>query len=194
MAISVIEFLRQRRSVLVRNMIAPGPNRETLRMLLQVAARVPDHGKLEPWRFVVLEGADRRALGELAAVLHDDDPPAQETARQQFERAPCVVAVLAKAVPHPKIPQFEQMLSAGAACMMLLAGAQAMGFAAQWLTGPAAYEPTILHRLGGGGNDAIAGFIYLGTAAEPSVERARPDLQDIVLFGLPKSVRRKQNY
>lgn len=177
--VETIEFLQHRRSVLARNMTAPGPDAAQLRALLGIAARVPDHGKLAPWRFVVLAGDDRAKLGAIAATALDDDSIAAH-----YERAPCVVAVLACPREHPKIPRSEMILSAGAACMNLLTAAQAMGFAAQWLTGAAAYEDTVLKALGGEAGDEIAGFIYLGTPSEPPSERARPELDDIVRFGL----------
>ena len=108
-------------------------------------------------------------------------------AREQFLRAPCVVAVLACPRVHPKIPRSEQLYSAGAVCMMLITAARAAGFAAQWLTGAAAYNGDVLERLGGGAEDEIAGFVYLGSCAEKSAERARPELEDIVCFGLPET-------
>ena len=174
-----IEFLQKRRSVLARNMTAPGPSDEQLRALLSIASRVPDHGKLAPWRFVVLQGAARRQLGEIAAKALNDD-----SVTEHFERAPSVIAVLACPVAHPKIPRSEMILSAGAACMNCLIAAQSMGFAAQWLTGAAAYEADVLKALGGSDGDEIAGFIYLGTAVEAPTERPRPDLDEIVRFGL----------
>ena len=111
------EFLKKRRSVLARNMTAPGPDDAQLRELLSIAARVPDHGKLAPWRFVVLQGVDRAKLGHIAATALGDDSVAVH-----YERAPCVVAVLACPKEHPKIPRSEMILSAGAACMNLLTG------------------------------------------------------------------------
>ena len=184
MTASMLDFLKTRRSVLARNMVAPGPDSDRLRELLAAAARVPDHGKLAPWRFVVLEHEARGELGRIAAesVAPDD----ADAAAVQFERAPCVVAVLATPKPHPKIPRSEMILSAGAACMTLLIAAQAAGFAAQWLTGAAAYAPQVLAALGGKEGDEIAGFIYIGTASEPPSERARPDFDDVVSFGLPQ--------
>ena len=173
------EFLKKRRSVLARNMTAPGPDDAQLRELLSIAARVPDHGKLAPWRFVVLQGDDRAKLGHIAATALGDNSVADH-----YERAPCVVAVLACPKEHPKIPRSEMILSAGAACMNLLTGAQSMGFAAQWLTGVAAYEEAVLLALGGVQGNEIAGFIYIGTAAEAPSERARPELDDVVSFGL----------
>lgn len=181
MDMNMLEFLKTRRSVLARNMTAPGPSSAMLREMLSVAARVPDHGKLAPWRFVVLEGPSRAALGKIAAAALDD-----ETVAGQFERAPCVVAVLACPKEHPKIPRSEMILSAGAVCMNLLTVAQSMGFAAQWLTGDTAYQPDVLSALGGAQGDEIAGFIYIGTAGEAPSDRARPKLDDIVQYGLSR--------
>ncbi len=174
-----VDFLQKRRSVMARNMTGPGPDAQQLETLLSIGARVPDHGKLAPWRFIVLQGEARGKLGAIAAAALDD-----ETIAGHYERAPCVVAVLACPVEHPKIPRSEMILSAGAACMNLLTAAQSMGFAAQWLTGAAAYEDAVLKALGGETGDEIAGFIYIGTPSEPPSERARPALEDIVRHGL----------
>ncbi len=188
----ILEFMLKRRSVMARNMVAPGPDAVALEQILTIAARVPDHGKLTPWRFVVVQGDDRATLGAVAetAFLAENgeaEPGLQQAAAQQFLRAPCVIAVIARPVEHPKIPRSEQILSVGAVCMNLLTAAQAMGFAAQWLTGAAAYAPEVLARLGGQPGDEIAGFMYLGTAAEAPSERPRPALSEIVQFGLPEA-------
>jgi nitroreductase len=182
----VLSFLKQRRSVLARNMTLPGPDAAQLEELLTVAARVPDHGKLAPWRFIVLEGAARAELGDVArdGLAETASDAEAQAAQAQFTRAPCVIGVLATPVLHPKIPRSEQLLSAGAACMTFLTAAQAMGFAAQWLTGAAAYDDRVKARLGGTEEDEIAGFIYIGTASEPPSERPRPALEDIVTYGL----------
>ena len=184
----VLSFLAERRSVLARNMSGPGPDRAMLEMLLSIAMRVPDHGKLNPWRLVVVQSNDRIELGGVAArelAAANAEPEEVEAARAQFLRAPCIVAVLACPRAHPKIPRSEQLYSAGAVCMMLVTAARAAGFAAQWLTGAAAYNGDVLSRLGGGVDDEIAGFIYLGSCAEKPTERARPNLADIACFGLP---------
>lgn len=184
----VLSFLAERRSVLARNMSGPGPDRAMLETLLSIAMRVPDHGKLNPWRLVVVQDDDRIELGDIAArelAAANAEPEEVEAARAQFLRAPCVVAVLACPRAHPKIPRSEQLYSAGAVCMMLVTAARAAGFAAQWLTGAAAYNGDVLSRLGGGADDEIAGFIYLGSCAEKPTERARPKLADIACFGLP---------
>ena len=186
----VIDFLQNRRSVLARNMRTPGPDRDTLEIILSIGARVPDHGKLTPWRFVVIEGDDCAKLGDIAAMglaERGEEPDMIAAARAQFLRAPCVVAVLACPRVHPKIPRSEQIYSAGAACMLLTAAAQAAGFAAQWLTGSAAYDTAIRARLGGGPDDEITGFIYIGTRTEEPAERTRPPLDDIAVFALPET-------
>lgn len=169
-------------------MSGPGPDRAMLETFLSIAMRVPDHGKLTPWRLVVVQDDDRIELGDIAArelAAANAEPEAVEAARAQFLRAPCVVAVLACPRTHPKIPRSEQLYSAGAVCMMLVTAARAAGFAAQWLTGSAAYNGDVLSRLGGGADDEIAGFIYLGSCAEKPTERARPNFADIACFGLP---------
>lgn len=180
----IVEFLTKRRSVMARNMTTPGPSPDALRTMLEVAMRVPDHGKIAPWKFVVLEGDDRAALGRVAADAMGDEDGKVAT---QFTRAPTVIAVLATPKPHPKVPRSEQILSAGAACMNLIIAAQAQGFAAQWLTGKVSYVPEVKAALGGGVDDEIAALIYIGTAAEAPKERARPAYEDVVQTGLAQS-------
>jgi nitroreductase len=186
---STLEFLKTRRSVLARNMVEPGPSADVLREILTAATRVPDHGKLAPWRLVVLQEGARAALGKIAAdalagQAEDKSVDAYASSAAQFLRAPCVIAVLACPKAHPKIPRSEMILSAGAVCMTLLTAAQSLGFAAQWLTGDVAYEPAVLQCLGGQAGDEIAGFIYIGTPTQAPSERARPALNDVVQFGL----------
>jgi nitroreductase len=181
----MLEFLTKRRSVMARNMTTPGPSADVLRAMLEVAMRVPDHGKIAPWKFIILEGEDRDALGAVAAqALGDEDSATKQAAAAQFARAPVVVAVLATPKAHPKVPRSEQILSAGAACMNLLIAAQSQGFAAQWLTGKVAYAPEVKAALGGGADDEIAAFIYIGTAVEAPSERGRPAYEDVVQIGL----------
>ena len=186
---STLEFLKTRRSVLARNMTTPGPSHDVLRDILSAATRVPDHGKLAPWRLVVLQDEARSTLGQIAAEAlfaeADKTSEAYATSAAQFLRAPCVISVLACPKAHPKILRSEMVLSAGAVCMTLLTAAQSLGFAAQWLTGDVAYEPAVLQALGGQSGDEIAGFLYIGTAVEAPSERARPALDDVVHFGLP---------
>ncbi|MBU6372605.1 MAG: nitroreductase [Alphaproteobacteria bacterium] len=170
-----LALLARRRSTKALLIAEPGPDRAQLDTLLRLAARVPDHGKLGPWRFLVLEGDGRvRAGAAIADALGADAPdPAFERAR--FLRAPVVVTVISTAAPHPKIPEWEQVLSAGAACFALVTAAHAMGFAGCWLTETPTYDARARAALGLADHERIAGFIYLGTATAPPTERARPE-------------------
>lgn len=177
--------LQQRRSIPARWLGEPGPSREEIETLLTVAARVPDHGKLVPWRFVLIEGEGRLRLGEVLAEAFQADNPGAEAEkvaaeRERFAHAPLVVAVVSRVKPHVKIPDWEQILSAGAVCMNLLNAATALGYGAVWLTGWAAFDRRVLDALGLSPEERIAGFVHIGTAAEKPTDRARPDLAEIV--------------
>jgi len=155
------------------------------RMLLTIAARVPDHGKLAPWRFIVFEGDARAAAGDkIAAVFrttHADATADQiDFERKRLARAPLVVAVVSRAGPHVKIPEWEQQLSAGAAAMSLVIAAHAVGYAASWITEWYAYDRRVLDAIGVGANERIAGFVHIGRAAKPPEDRERPPLAAIV--------------
>lgn len=178
-----LNFLRARRSVPSRQLGPPGPTDAQLQAMLAEALRVPDHGKLAPWRFVLVRGAARQALGALlAARLLERDPQAAPAAvekeRTRFDHAPVIVTVVACRVPGHKVPEQEQLLSGGAVCFALLQAAQALGFGAQWLTGWSAYDPVVAGRLGMGPDEGILGFIHVGSALEPAPERQRPRLED----------------
>ena len=173
-------FLRQRRSVPSRLLAGPGPTPDQLLAMLAEAVRVPDHGKLVPWRFLRIQGAARAALGELLAgraLERDPQAPAAavEKDRQRFSHAPVVLAVIGRLTPGHKVPVQEQLLSGGAVCFALLQAAQALGFGAQWLTGWAAYDPVVTARLGLVEHETVLGFIHIGTPAEEVPERQRPD-------------------
>jgi len=182
---SFIDVLLTRRSVPVLTLGEPGPNAEELRQILTAASRVPDHGKLAPWRFILFEGAARQQaserIGALYAIKH---PAASDTLKGAVSRvlthAPVVVAVVSRAAPHPKIPEWEQVLSAGAACMNLVTAANALGFATTWLTGFAGTDPEALSILGVSAEERLAGFIHIGTASERPADRERPALEQIV--------------
>jgi nitroreductase len=172
--------LDARRSVPSRLLGAPGPTHDQLLRMLASAVRVPDHGKLAPWRFLRIEGDTRLRLGDLLAerarALDPDAPDAAvEKDRQRFSFAPTIVAVVAHVTPGHKVPEIEQLLSGGAVCFALLQAAQALGFGAQWLTGWGAYDEHVRSRLGIGGHERILGFIHIGTAREDAPERLRPD-------------------
>jgi nitroreductase len=177
----VLRFLARRRSLPVRSLGEPGPDAAELDRLLALAARVPDHGKLAPWRFVVIAGEARARVGATIAEAFlarqpDAQPPSLEAERGRLLRAPTVVAVVSAPVLNPKVPEWEQVLSAGAVCHQLLLAANAMGFAAQWITEWYGYDHRVLRALGLGGGERLAGFVYVGTAREAAEERARPDL------------------
>lgn len=174
-----LTLLSRRRSTKIIHLAAPGPSGDVIEGLLQVAARVPDHGKLGPWRFVVLEGDGRERGGAaLADVLAAEgaDAASLEIARQTFMRAPTCIMVVSTAAPHAKIPEWEQHLSAGAVCFSLLLTAHAAGYGGCWLTGWACYSAAARKALGLAETERIAGFIHLGTPTQTPTERARPDV------------------
>jgi nitroreductase len=175
-----LTLLTTRRSASVKAMTEPGPTAEQLDVLLRTAVRVPDHGKLTPWRFILFEGGARGRFGEVLAArwreLHPEHGEATVAqARGFFERAPAVLAVVSRAAPHVKIPEWEQVLSAGAVCQNILVAATAMGLGCQWNTDWCAYDPKTTAAMGLSPQEKIAGFIYLGTPCEPITERPRPD-------------------
>jgi nitroreductase len=182
----IIAFLATRRSVKPDRLIAPGPSPEELTTILTVAARVPDHKKLAPWRFIVIEGEARAQLGEIiaeACIAAEKEPPSRvrlETERGRLQRAPLVIAAISRVTPHRSAPEWEQVLSAGAACFNLCLAANALGYGTSWITEWIAYNETVGAALGLAANERIAGFIYIGTPAERPEERERPALADIV--------------
>jgi nitroreductase len=157
----------------------PGPSEAQLTQLLALAVHVPDHGNLTPWRFVRVAGEARAQLGERLVAIQRargvEDAAVLEKDRQRFNHAPLVVAVVARITPGHKIPEQEQLLSAGNAAFQLLHGAHALGYGAQWLTGWPAYDREVgqLFRLGA--DERIIGFVHLGTAKEAMPDRPRPD-------------------
>jgi len=181
----VIEHLQMRRSVSADKLGTPGPNEAELDTILRIAARVPDHKKLIPWRFIVIAGEARAALGErLANITAEREPEASgmrlDTERRRFLRSPVVIAVVSHTIYHPAAPEWEQILSAGAACMNLVHAAHALGYAAHWLTEWYAYDESARAAVGLDPKERVAGFIHIGTPQEPPQERDRPDLSAIV--------------
>jgi nitroreductase len=177
---TVLHVLDARRSVPAMQLCEPGPDTPQLLRMLRSAVRVPDHGKRMPWRFVRIAGAGRHALGEqLARRSRERNPDASDAAvdkdRQRFSHAPVIVAVVARQGPDEKIPASERLLSAGCVCFALLQAAQAFGFGACWYTGWAAYDPEIRRVLGIADDEAIAGFIHIGSIRQNAPERDRPD-------------------
>ena len=180
-----LDLLLRRRSTSAKAMGEPGPDAGQLRQILQAASRVPDHGKLFPWRFLVIEGDARAALGEvLAEALAARNASVSESLKRfergRFMRAPVVVAVISSLKTEKPIPEWEQHLSAGAVCQTLLIAAAAAGFGANWLTEWCAYDDIVTAKLGLGEGEKVAGFVYIGTATAPLEERDRPVLGDIV--------------
>jgi len=180
-----IALLEARRSAPAATLSEPGPNAQEIDILLRVAARVPDHGKLAPWRFIIFEGEGRDRAGAIVADVYakahpDSDAGRLQTERKRFSLAPLVIGVVSRAAPHEKIPEWEQVLSAGAVCMNLIVAANALGFASVWLSEWYSYDREALARLGLGEGERIAGFIHIGRAPEPREDRPRPALADIV--------------
>ncbi len=180
-----IDLLKTRRSVKPIELTGPGPAAGELDTLLTVASRVPDHGKLTPWRFIVFDGDARLKAGETIEQIFKADHPEATADQVAFERnrlarAPLVVAVVSRAAPHVKIPEWEQVLSAGAVAMNLVTAAHALGFAANWITEWYAYDRRVLDALGLGPTEKIAGFVHIGRPAKPPEDRPRPPLEQIV--------------
>jgi nitroreductase len=179
------DFLLSRRSIVVRNMASPGPTDEDLEKILRAGMRVPDHGRLTPWRFIVIRGEARdkmgQVLGEAFRMANPDCIDEQvEIEEERFARAPVVIAVASRTVPEHKIPEWEQILSSGAACQNMLTSALGMGYAAQWITEWCAYNDHVKDALGLEANDKVAGFLYLGSRTEEPTDRQRPEYADIV--------------
>ena len=179
-----LELLKTRRSFKAIELSGPAPSPAEIDMLLTVASRVPDHGKLAPWRFIVFEGQARRAAGEaIANAFRTKYPDAKaeqiEAERDRLARAPLVIAVVSRAAPHVKIPEWEQVLSAGAASMKLVTTAHALGYGANWITDWYAYDRAVLDALGLAPHERIAGFIHIGRPPGPPEDRPRPSLAEI---------------
>ena len=184
---TLIDFLKTRRSTPVLQLAAPGPERGEIEEMLTIASRVPDHGKLAPWRFIVFAGAAREEAGEkLAEIVKADDPEASperlKLERERLSRAPLVIAVVSRAAVHPKIPEWEQVMSAGAVCYNLVVAANAFGYGATWLTEWYAFDERAKPALGVEADEKVAGFIHIGTRTEAPFERVRPALEDIVTW------------
>ena len=182
----LIAFLATRRSNLAKVMSSPGPDKTIRDKLLEIAARVPDHRKLTPWRFIIFEGNARKEFGDTIAQAFIDDTPSAPADRVAFERdrltrAPLVVAVISSPVACPRgTPEWEQKLSSGAVCYNLCLAAQAHGFGAQWLTEWFSYNDRVNTVLGLTEGEQVAGYIYIGTPLTQSSPRPRPDMANLV--------------
>ena len=178
-----LDLLLSRRSGSAKAMKGPGPNADQLRRILAAGVRVPDHGKLTPWRFIIFEGEGRARMGDILAECvaneRDSSPERVEQERARFMRAPVVIGVVSRVREQIPIPVWEQTLSAGAVCMTMVIAAHAMGFVANWITEWCAYHPKVLERIGLKPTERIAGFIYIGHPVEALEDRPRPPLEAI---------------
>jgi nitroreductase len=178
------KLLAKRHSV--SKLTEPAPDAETLDTILRNALRAPDHGALTPWKILVFRGDGRKRLGSIlgeALLLQMPDASAEDVtkARSKVERAPLLLAVVANIKPSKKIPEIEQMLSAGCVMYGLHLGLAAEGFGSVWKTGAPCYDPFVRERLGLAPTDHIVGFLYVGTPAEEPAEAKRPDPEDFVV-------------
>ena len=182
---SALSLLKTRKSASVKAMGEPGPTPEQLRTILEIAVRVPDHGKLTPWRLVLFQGAARQEFGEIIKArwqkLHPDHgAESLDFQAGLFLRAPVVLAVVSKAGPHVKIPEWEQLLSAGALTQNMLLAAAALGVGAQWNTDWIAYDREIMTAMGLSQSEKIVGFVYFGTPQAALEDRPRPEPESLI--------------
>ena len=180
-----LDLLKTRRSLKPLEMTGPGPSPVELETILTIGARVPDHGKIVPWRFIVFEGEARAKAGEIFARVFraknvTATPDQVETEKKRFTHAPLVIVVVSKTSKHPKVPPWDQELSAGASAMNIVHAAHALGYVANWLTGWMAFDRDVLNALGLNEDEKIAGFIHIGKSERPTDDRPRPALSDIV--------------
>lgn len=180
-----LELLETRRTIANVQLAEPGPSDAEIRRIVAIATRVPDHGKLTPWRFVLYRGAGRARLDALLEPIHRarfPDMPAEKAALEytRFQRVPLTIGVISRTQEHFKVPKWEQELSAGAACMNLLLAVHALGYAGQWLSGWCSYDAEAAAILGAKEGERIAGLIAIGTPTVPPVDRPRPAYADVV--------------
>ncbi len=180
-----LQLLKTRRSAKPREMNGPGPSPAELETILTIGARVPDHGKIAPWRFIVFEGDARRKAGDIIAkVFAAKNPGATieqiEAEKNRLAEAPLVIAVVSSTKPHPKVPPWEQELSAGASAMNIVTAANALGYVANWLTGWFAFDRDVLTAFGLRADEKLAGFVHIGSIDKPVEDRPRPNLSDLV--------------
>ena len=176
-----LNLLAVRRSSSAQTLIAPGPDEAELADLLRLAARAPDHGKLSPWRFVVMDGVGKAKFVEAlrAMVPRQPNPEKAAAALGKISAPPLTIAVISSPQPG-KQPMWEQELSSGAVCTLMLVAAEAMGFGANWITDWYSYDAEAVQLLGVGEGEKVAGFVHIGTSSEAPLERVRPDMALIV--------------
>lgn len=182
----LINFLKKRRSSKIAYLADPAPSHEDIQTILEIGARVPDHGKYNPWYFIVFQGDARIEAGKLLREAYHHEHPEAEPAKldleaEKFLRAPLVIAVVSR-IREGKHPQWEQILSAGAACYNIGLAAQGLGYGCNWLSEWYSYSPKFRELLGLDRQDHFAGFLYIGTETTKNDERPRPDLNQIVTY------------
>ncbi len=182
-----LELLKTRKSISAAFLAPPAPSEAEIAEIVTIAARVPDHGKLTPWRFILFAGDARHQAGEALAKLFVEKNPAAEAnvienERNRLARAPLVIAVVSKAAPHPKIPEWEQVLSAGNTAFNIVMAAHALGYAAQWTTGWIAYDEDAGRLLGLEPGERFVAFVHIGTPTAPPTDRPRPAVADLVTY------------
>ena len=181
------DYLLTRRSVGIAFLQEPGPNSAELEQILTIGTRVPDHGKITPWRLVIIAGDDRVKAGAALADIAARNTPGLDEAsldieRQRFLPAPLTIGVISSPQPHPKVPEFEQLLSAGNVAFNLVHAAFALGFAASWVTRWYAFDATAAATLGAREGERFVGFVHIGTPTAVIEDRPRPALADIVSY------------
>jgi len=180
---NAMNLILSRRSGSAKAMTGPGPNPEQLRLIMAAGVRVPDHGKLTPWRYILFEGDARARMGAILAETVSSVPDISaeriEMERNRFMRAPVVIGVVSRVREQIPTPVWEQELSAGAVCMNLLTAAHAMGFVANWITEWYAYHPKVMEKIGLKATERIAGFVYIGQSAATLEDRPRPSVDSI---------------
>ena len=179
------DYLASRRTIPSANLSEPGPTRSEIDEILTLAVRTPDHGKLAPWRFLLIRGENRIKIGEQLLEIFADSNDGLDDAQREKEltrlsRAPVVVTVISTAMAHPKIPVWEQQMSAGAVCMNMLHASAAHGYSAQWLTEWFSFDARCRPIFGLAEEEQIAGFIHIGTPQVPPTERPRPDVGELL--------------
>jgi nitroreductase len=182
---SILSLLHTRKSASAKAMTEPGPTPAQLAEILHCAVRVPDHGKLTPWRFVAFEGEARAAFGAVMKARWSELNPSHgeqtlDFVAKMFLRAPVVVVVVSTAAPHAKIPEWEQVLSAAAVCQNMLLAAAGLGIGCQWNTDWVAYDAETTKAMGLAPHERVAGVMYFGTPAAPLEDRPRPDPLSLV--------------
>ncbi|MDQ7074045.1 MAG: nitroreductase [Gammaproteobacteria bacterium] len=187
-----ITFLQQRHSTAAKQLGEPAPNKAELEQILAAAVAAPDHGGLQPWRFLIIEKEARQKLGDLMASCYQKRHPqatTEQVERQRIKplRSPLIITVVAKIQSNPSVNKMEQILSAGAACQQILLASQALGYGAIWLSGESIFDWNINEGLELGFDDQIVGFLYLGTETETIAAPQRPSVTDFIQHWNPSS-------